>query len=336
VRATPTPQPAVCPIAVDPATIAVFEAATAAAAARVPILIGGPSGTGKEVLARHVHAASPWAAGPFVAVNCAALPEAMAESLLFGHERGAFTGALTASLGLARAAASGTLFLDEIGELSPAIQAKLLRLLQEGELLPLGATVPVAIDCRIVAATNRDLHAEVAAGRFREDLLWRLAVFPLTLPPLVARPLDIAPLAQALLERMSAREGQAPPLTCATLALLQSHHWPGNVRELHNVLARAAILAAGGPIEPRHLRFDPAIRAEEASPAPCIPPIARGGDGLLVAVRAGEARAIAAALAETGGRKAEAARRLGIAERTLRYRLAALAGRPRAPARVAA
>ncbi|MFN7176838.1 MAG: sigma 54-interacting transcriptional regulator, partial [Thermaurantiacus sp.] len=240
------------PVVADPATQRVFAMATRVSGTRATVLIGGPSGTGKEVLARYVHQNSARSTGPFVAVNCAALPETMLEALLFGHERGAFTGAAGAAPGLVRAAEGGTLFLDEIAELPLPLQAKLLRVLQEREVLPLGATRPVPVDLRLIAATNRELAAEVTAGRFRDDLYWRIAVFPIQLPPLAQRPADILPLARHFLATHA--EAAAPPtLQADAEAALLAHAWPGNVRELGNVIERAIILAGSGPISAGHL-----------------------------------------------------------------------------------
>ncbi len=324
------------PIAFDPRSRALLAEAGRVAATGATVLITGPSGSGKEVLARRIHALSPRAGRPFVAINCAALPEAMLEALLFGHERGAFTGAQGASPGLFRAADGGTLFLDEVGELPLSLQAKLLRAVQEREVLPLGSPRPVPIDVRLVAATNRDLARDAAEGRFREDLYWRLAVFPLETLPLAARPADIVPLAAALLLRLARADGQ--PLVWisdAGLEALLSHRFPGNVRELDNLLQRAAILAGsglsgaglpgGGLITPECLRFD---RAPLADPADLAVP-RRADAGLVIQMRNLEAEAIRAALEATGGRRNLAAARLGISERTLRYKLADLAGRPR-------
>ncbi|MCX7676834.1 MAG: sigma-54 factor interaction domain-containing protein, partial [Alteraurantiacibacter sp.] len=187
------------PVAADTGSLAMLTLATRVAASEIPVLIEGPTGTGKEVLARFIHKASNRAAGPFVALNCAAMPEAMLEAMLFGHRKGAFTGATEAAEGFFRAADGGTLLLDELGEMPLALQAKLLRALQEGEVVPLGSTQPIKVDVRVIACTNRDLSHEIAAGRFREDLYYRLNVFPLRLEALRARPDDIAPLAFALL-----------------------------------------------------------------------------------------------------------------------------------------
>lgn len=320
-------------IAADPDSRAMLELADRVAASRSTVLIGGPSGAGKEVLARYIHANSRRAAAAFVAINCAALPEAMLEAMLFGHERGAYTGAAGSAPGLFRAADGGTLFLDEIGELPLALQAKLLRAVQEREVLPLGAIRPVPVDVRLVAASNRDLFAAAAEGEFREDLLWRLAVFPLTLKPLAQRREDIVPLVAALLRRHADAEGRPiPRITEQALRRLVRHDWPGNVRELDNVLQRAAILAGDGAIELDCIRIDaPPVGGAAQYTAPGLAPADVEG-GLTVAVKASEAAAIRTALAEVGGQRALAARRLGISERTLRYKLAALAGRPRTTA----
>lgn len=296
------------PVAADPASRALFDLARRAAPSDATILVTGPSGAGKEVMARFLHATSGRADAPFLAVNCAALPEAMLEALLFGHARGAFTGALTAAPGLFRAAGTGTLFLDEIGELPLALQAKLLRAVETREVLPVGETVPVPVAARLVAATNRDLAAAVDAGQFRADLWWRLSVFPLALAPLSARRGDIVPLIARLVA------GREVRLSEGLLARLVAHDWPGNVRELSNVLARAAILAGDGPITDAHVQ----LPAGSARPA-ALPDV----------LRRQEAEVLGRALAECGGRRVEAARRLGISERTLRYKLAAQAGRPR-------
>jgi two-component system response regulator FlrC len=316
------------PIAGDPQSLALLTLAERIAASDIPVLLEGPTGTGKEVLARFVHRLSARAQGPFVAVNCAAMPEAMLEALLFGHRKGAFTGAAEAGEGLFRAADGGTLLLDEIGELPLALQSKMLRALQEGEVLPLGATRPVKVDVRVVAATNRQLTAEVEAGRFREDLLYRLNVFPLRLPALRDRPGDIAPLAFGMLLRHAAAPGRPGWFTPEALALLEAHAWPGNVRELENVIRRAILLADGaGVIGAEGIVFDTAVRPV-GDPATAAPPLTR-----LIAPRslsdvafASEAQAILAALASHGGNRAATARSLGISERTLRYRLASMRG----------
>lgn len=319
------------PVAGDPQSLALLTLAERIAASDIPVLLEGPTGTGKEVLARFVHRLSARDAGPFVAVNCAAMPEAMLEALLFGHKKGAFTGAAEAGEGLFRAADGGTLLLDEIGELPLALQSKLLRALQEGEILPLGATRPVKVDVRVVAATNRHLAAEAQAGRFREDLLYRLNVFPLTLPALRDRPGDIAPLAFAMLLRhapapVPGKPGQPGWIAADALALLESHAWPGNVRELENVIRRALLLAGGAhAIAAEHIVFDTAVRAVADSAAPALTRITAPRSLSDVAF-ASEARAILDTLSRNGGNRAATARTLGISERTLRYRLASMRG----------
>jgi two-component system response regulator FlrC len=317
------------PVAGDPQSLALLTLAERIAASDIPVLLEGPTGTGKEVLARFVHRLSARASGAFVAVNCAAMPEAMLEALLFGHRKGAFTGAAEAGEGLFRAADGGTLLLDEIGELPLALQSKMLRALQEGEVLPLGATRPVKVDVRVVAATNRHLAAEVEAGRFREDLLYRLNVFPLRLPALRDRPGDIAALAFAMLLRHAPAPGRPGWIDPEALALLEGHAWPGNVRELENVMRRAILLANGAAaIAPAHIIFDTAVRAVGEAPA-AAPPIAQAGScqrSLSDVAFASEARAILDTLARHGGNRAATARSLGISERTLRYRLASMRG----------
>ncbi|MDJ0979143.1 MAG: sigma 54-interacting transcriptional regulator [Erythrobacter sp.] len=323
------------PIARDETSLALLTLAERIAGAEIPVLLEGPTGTGKEVLARFVHRRSRRKDGPFVAVNCAAMPEAMLEGLLFGHRKGAFTGAGEAREGLFCAADGGTLLLDEIGELPLPLQAKLLRALQEGEVLPLGATKPIAVDVRVIAATNRHLASEVEAGRFREDLLYRLNVFPLEITALRDRPGDIAPLAFGMLLRHACgpasgkvAERAGPTwLSGQALALLETHIWPGNVRELENVIRRALLLAGDAPrIGSEHIVFDQAARAVPSGDVP------RRGINSALKTKASlsdiafqsEAEAILAALAAHDGHRAQTARALGISERTLRYRLASM------------
>ncbi|MFM7350204.1 MAG: sigma-54 interaction domain-containing protein [Erythrobacter sp.] len=318
------------PVAGDPQSLALLTLAERIAASDIPVLLEGPTGTGKEVLARFVHRLSARASSPFVAVNCAAMPEAMLEALLFGHRKGAFTGAAEAGEGLFRAADGGTLLLDEIGELPLALQSKMLRALQEGEILPLGATKPVKVDVRIVAATNRHLAAEVEAGRFREDLLYRLNVFPLRLAALRDRPRDIAALAFAMLLRHAPAPGRPGWIDADALLLLEGHAWPGNVRELENVMRRAILLAGeAGRIAPDHIVFDTAVRAVAESgspPAAATANAAAISRSLSDVAFASEAQAILDTLARHGGNRAATARSLGISERTLRYRLASMRG----------
>jgi two-component system response regulator FlrC len=305
------------PIAVDPESLSILALADRLAGSDIPVLITGPTGTGKEVLSRFIHDRSSRHKGPFIAINCAAMPETMLEAMLFGHEKGSFTGASAAGEGFFRAAHGGTLLLDEIAEMPLALQAKLLRALQEGEVVPIGATRPVKVDVRIVACANRDLPSEVEDGRFRADLYYRLNVFPLALSALRERPQDIAAIAFAMILRHS--KGQpAPWLGGEALAMLKAHSWPGNIRELENVIRRALLLANGAEmIAPQHIVFDQAARmASESAPA-----VADGGK-LSNIVQISEARAIMATLEACGGHRANAARELGISERTLRYRLA--------------
>ena len=307
------------PIAADPETLSVLALADRLAASEIPVLIGGPTGTGKEVLSRFIHARSPRSAGPFVAVNCAAMPETMLEALLFGHRKGAFTGASEANEGFFRAADGGTLLLDEIAEMPLALQAKLLRALQEGEVVPIGSTQPIKVDVRIIACANRDLPSEVAEGRFRADLFYRLNVFPLTLRPLRERPEDIAPLAFAMVLRHTPASKPLPWLADNALALLKLHGWPGNVRELENVVRRALVLAEGkDEITAADIVFDSPARLVGETAEVALAP-----RRLSSIVQVSEERAIMAALDQCGGNRIAAARELGISERTLRYRLAA-------------
>ena len=269
------------------------------------VLLTGASGTGKEVLARVIHAWSPRRDQPFVAVNCAALAESLLESELFGHERGAFTGAVAARKGRFELADGGTLFLDEAGEIAPSVQVKLLRVLQERVVERVGGARPVPVDVRVIAATNRDLKALVAEGKFREDLYYRLNVFPLRLPSLAERADAILPLADYFRSKYAARFGKrVERFSDAARIDLRRYAWPGNIRELQNVVERAVILARG-EIDPGHLNL-------ESGPA-CLP-----GNGELKDV---ERETIERVLRETAGNRRKAAAALGISLRTLQYRL---------------
>lgn len=315
------------PIAADPESLSVLALAERLAVSDIPVLINGPTGTGKEVLSRFIHDRSNRRTGPFVAVNCAAMPEQMLEALLFGHKKGAFTGATEASEGFIRAADGGTLLLDEIAEMPLNLQAKLLRALQESEVVPIGATQPVKVDVRVIACANRDLPTEVAEGRFRPDLYYRLNVFPLTLRSLRERPDDVAALAFAMLLRHAPHGRDLPWISDAALAMLKLHGWPGNVRELENVMRRAILLADRQPeIRPEHIVFDSPARlvASDATAiiAPAAPIEMPSGRKLSNIVQLSEARAIMETLEACGGSRVAAARELGISERTLRYRLA--------------
>ena len=286
------------------------------------VLIQGDTGTGKEGMARFLHARSTRNDKDFIAVNCAALPETMMEAMLFGHRKGAFTGAANASEGLFLAANGGTLFLDEIAELPLNLQAKLLRALQEGEVLPVGATHPVPVDVRVIAACNRDLAAESEAGRFRSALYWRLNVMPLALTPLATRKGDVTAITAAMLLALHEKSGGAVDFawpTAQAIAALANHSWPGNARELGNVLQRAIVLHEGARIEPEDLSLAPVASLH----VPAVP--ARQTPVRLQDIaRASKLDAIRIALRETDGHRALAARKLGISERTLRYRLAEL------------
>ncbi|HVE77921.1 MAG TPA: sigma-54 dependent transcriptional regulator [Gemmatimonadaceae bacterium] len=292
--------------------------ATALKAAPHPstVLVTGESGTGKELIARLVHRASPRAAAPFVAVNCGAIPEALLESELFGHVRGAFTGATGDRRGLFEEAHGGTLFLDEIGELPVALQVKLLRALQEGEVRPVGESVPRAVDVRVVAATSRDLEAEVAAGRFRADLYYRLNVVRLHLPPLRQRPEDIPELARHFLSAHNARLGlSVGGIAPAAMTRLMDYGWPGNVRELENAVERALVLAEGSRVEAADLDFLGGVRA----------PAGHAPDGADLSVKrqteALERTLIERALERTGGNRTRAARLLELSHRALLYKI---------------
>lgn len=232
------------------------ELARRVAASDCTVLIVGESGTGKEVLARFIHRSSDRATKPFVAVNCAAIPETMLEAMLFGYERGAFTGALATHAGKFEQAQGGTLLLDEVTEMPLSLQAKLLRILQEREVERLGGRTPVPLDVRVLATTNRRLREEVAAGRFREDLYYRLNVFPLVIAPLAMRRDDVLPLAMQLLARRVRPGDRIPALSADAAHLLLTYNWPGNVRELDNLLQRALILVNGPVIGPEHIQFE--------------------------------------------------------------------------------
>ncbi len=312
------------PVCADPESLALLALAQRVAASNIPVLIDGPTGTGKEVLARFIHNHSARKDGPFVAINCAAMPEAMLEAMLFGHLKGAFTGAAQASEGFFRAADGGTLLLDEIAEMPIGLQAKLLRVLQEGEVVPIGATMPIPVDVRIVAAANRDLPTEVSEGRLRADLYYRLNVFPLSLQALRTRKGDIGPLAFAMLLRHGPELGELPWITDAALEKLSGHNWPGNIRELENVIRRALLLAGDAKaIDTDDIIFDTPARALPAE-ADVTASAPMGSAHLSSIVRKSEAEAIIATLEECGGHRIDTAKRLGISERTLRYRLASM------------
>jgi len=306
-------------VAEDPRTLHMVELAQRVADTDATVMIGGESGTGKEVFARFIHNHSRRAAGPFVAINCAAIPENMLEALLFGYEKGAFTGAYQATPGKFEQANGGTLLLDEISEMNLALQAKLLRVLQEREVERLGGRRLIQLDVRVLATSNRVMREEVAAGRFREDLYYRLHVFPITLPPLRERRQDILPLAEHLTRRHADAQ-RWPRLSREAAARLLEHHWPGNIRELDNVMQRALILRRGDEISVADLSFESGEAPRGARDAVMeLPP---SGNELGEELRRREARLIMEALRAANGNRRHAAMKLGISERTLRYKLA--------------
>jgi len=299
-------------VGVSPPMQRVFEVVDQVAPSRATVLITGESGTGKELVANALHQRSPRASGPFIKLHCAALAESLLESELFGHEKGSFTGAMARKDGRFQLADGGTLFLDEIGEVSPAIQVKLLRFLQEHEYERVGGIQTIRVDVRVIAATNRNLIEEVARGRFREDLYYRLNVVALEMPPLRDRKSDVPALAKFFLDRYTQEnakplEGFAPE----TMELLLAYDWPGNVRELENAVERSVVLASGPTIEPRHLPPNVRPRATQAG-MPLIPG---------ATLRDLERYAILETLKSTGGSTSKAAEILGISVRTIQYRL---------------
>jgi two-component system, response regulator FlrC len=336
------------PVASAASSQRLLELARRVAASDCTVLIVGESGTGKEVLARFVHRFSARSAGPFVAVNCAAIPENMLEAILFGYERGAFTGAHAAHPGKFEQAQGGTLLLDEITEMPLSLQAKLLRVLQEREVERLGGRTPIALELRVLATTNRRLREEVAAGRFREDLYYRLNVFPLGLAPLRQRRDDILPLAMQLLGLRSGPGEPIPALSAEAAQLLLTYPWPGNVRELDNLLQRALILVSGPVIGPEHIQFEPAAEvplsaaAPASVPAPVIAAAIAGAapadpdtrapasvaddprGSLADSLGQVERSVILDALRDGSSTRRQIAERLGISPRTLRYKLARL------------
>ncbi len=319
-RLTPLPGGASEPAAPNfighsPALLAAAKVARQVADSTATVLIHGESGTGKEQLARLIHDHSRRARGPFVAVNCAAIPETLLETELFGHEKGAFTGAAARRVGRFERATGGTLFLDEVGDMSPGMQAKILRALQEEEIERVGGDRPVSVDVRILAATNRDLDVEVEAARFREDLYYRLAVVVLKLPPLRERGDDVVLLARHFLEHFARKHGRAVhEISAGALDLLRSHGWPGNIRQLRNVVERSLLVAEGGVLLPEHL--PPEVRLGESAPRE------RGhAEGEFLPLKEMESRHIRRALALTGGNLGHTAEILGIHRNTLRQKL---------------
>jgi two-component system, NtrC family, response regulator AtoC len=299
----------------SPAMRAALDMARKVAPHSATVLVSGESGTGKELVARLIHRESPRASGPFVAVNCGAIPEALLESELFGHVKGAFTGATRDKAGLFEEAHNGTLFLDEIGELPAALQVKLLRALQEGDIRRVGSTEATVVDVRVIAATNRDLEADVTSGRFRADLFYRINVVAIALPPLRERPEDLPELAQFFLARHAARMGlTAHGISSAAMRAIAEHAWPGNVRELEHAIERALVMTGGAVIEPSDL---PALaRSSEGRPG--------ATDGTLSVKRQTtelEKALIRRALERTRGNRTRAARLLELSHRALLYKI---------------
>jgi len=289
---------------------AVMQLIDRAAFSDTPVLLVGESGTGKELLARALHAKSPRTSGPFLAVNCSAIPEALLESELFGHRRGAFTDARDDQMGLFQLARGGTVFLDEIGDMAPPLQGKLLRVLQEKEVQPLGSPAPVPTDVRIVAATHRDLPVLVAEGRFREDLLYRVNVIEVRVPPLRERPDDLDPLVRHLLDKHGPKVGRRDcTVSDDVMAVLRRHSWPGNVRELENVIERALVLGTG----PRITLADLPDSVKERPTSSAVPGSRRLADV--------EREHIVHTLRSVAGNKAAAARVLGLNRKTLYRKL---------------
>lgn len=331
------------PVWEDPSTGELLKLAAKVAASDATVMITGPSGSGKEILSRYVHDQSPRASGPFVAINCAAIPDTMLESTLFGYEKGAFTGAVQACPGKFEQAQGGTILLDEITEMDLALQAKLLRVLQEREVERLGSRKTIALDVRVIATSNRDLKQAVAEHRFREDLYYRLNVFPLHWKPLKDRPLDIVPIAKFLLRKHAAENSAPlPEITAEAAQKLRGYEWPGNVRELDNVMQRALILSEGGKVLPDNVIFDEAgldaaLSEESASEGSAAAPVleerqeAAGDEAVrnqkIPANLGGELRQqeyqiILDALIEFRGNRQMVSEKLGISPRTLRYKIA--------------
>jgi Nif-specific regulatory protein len=294
----------------------VFDQVRQVAKWNTTVLVRGETGTGKELIAQAIHYNSPRAAGPFVKLNCAALPENLLESELFGHEKGAFTGALTQRKGRFETADAGTLFLDEIGEISSSFQAKLLRVLQEGELERVGGVRTLRVDVRVIAATNRDLELEVEAGKFREDLFYRLNVMPIMLPPLRERVEDIPEIASFLVGKVAKMQGRPLSITDSALRILLHHAWPGNVRELENCIERAAVMSEDGVID-RDLVLVSGVEER-------VSPMRGGGSVDLDDPDLDERERVIAALEQAGWVQAKAARLLNMTPRQIAYRIQTL------------
>ena len=327
------PAPAI--IAVDPAMINTLARCERVAKTDTSVLITGGSGVGKEIIAHHIHLTSKRATGPYVALNCAAIPDTLLESILFGHEKGSFTGATKSQSGKFEQADSGTLFLDEIGEMPASLQAKLLRVLQDKMVERLGSAEPIKADVRIIAATNRNLEEQVKVGRFREDLYFRLAVFPIHIPELHKRAGDILPLADFFLKRYRLNIGRDDlVLGASALELLPQYNWPGNVRELENIIQRAVLLCDGSEIGAEHLEISAQSHPNESVSSHTLRENPENGTNIAsnsishqgqVAsandMNSVEREHILKVLAQVGGNRSKAVQILGISERALRYKL---------------
>jgi len=305
-------------VAVDAASQETVILAKRVAQTDATVLLNGESGVGKEVYSRFIHQQSVRSEGAFVAINCAAIPENMLEAVLFGYEKGAFTGAHKATMGKFEQAQGGTLLLDEITEMNLGLQAKILRVLQEREVERLGGTAIIELDVRIIATTNRDLRQEVREKRFREDLFYRLNVFPITIPALRERSDDIVPVARKILAQYSRAAGDSIQLSDAACAVLQQHNWPGNVRELDNVIQRALILKQGKEIQPQDIMLETSI---EQVP---LEPLLEDNGMLHSDLRDRETEVILETLRSFKGSRKKTAEKLGVSPRTLRYKLAKL------------
>jgi two-component system response regulator FlrC len=303
----------------DPTSHQLLKLSEKVAASDATVMVLGPSGSGKEVLARFIHDRSQRSEQPFVAINCAAIPENMLEATLFGYEKGAFTGALQACPGKFEQAQNGTILLDEITEMDLALQAKLLRVLQEKEVERLGSRKTIELDVRVIATSNRDLRQAVDEGKFREDLYYRLNVFPLVWLPLHKRSGDILPLAKHLIERHKGVNQRLPSLTASASNKLQQHTWPGNVRELENVIQRALILCNGQQIDASDLMIEFDVVSDEIVQ---LPDTEEDSSKLGSELRQQEHQIILDTLQSCHGRRKEVAEKLGISPRTLRYKLA--------------
>ncbi|QJR81853.1 sigma-54-dependent Fis family transcriptional regulator [Alteromonas pelagimontana] len=309
------------PIVADPISLQLLELSRKVARSEATVMVLGPSGSGKEVLSRYIHDQSSRSNAPFIAINCAAIPENMLEATLFGYEKGAFTGAVQACPGKFEQAQHGTLLLDEITEMDLTLQAKLLRVLQEREVERLGGRKPVRLDVRVIATSNRDLHQAVESGEFREDLFYRLNVFPIVWLPLAQRPGDIIPLAEHLIQRHASHQGMGKiTITAAGRNKLLHYEWPGNVRELENVIQRALILCDGATIDSSDLMID--MAASLASHSPVQQELDDDNSKLGSELRHQEHQIILDTLQLCNGKRKEVAEKLGISPRTLRYKLA--------------